>query len=331
MGKEANEKKGKLKEIFDRNVMKKAEPIIAQKREKLAKQGRELTPKQEEAIIKRTARKMKRVMAFRGFLAALGITSAFGIGMNTQKLLNETNDKGITQTEETIDIDAVEAEKDINIKNVDKNNSRQVFVNGVHVDLEEQEDEMKKNIEEKIDSLPSKSAVLKYIKSTFLGDYNANNGTQYNDKDISIYKDIYSINMIEDKAKNGDDILRSKYDSTETYEKGVYTVEIETENGLEKQKIARNDDDKCVRVYDDEEVVDQYKENEASILGEVIMAGTDYAISMEQAKTDISVKEEYKNRLVDAIADYKNKKIERIINEEGKTDRPDNGDGERVD
>ncbi len=331
MGKEANEKKGKLKEIFDRNVMEKAKPIIALKREQLAKQGRELTAKQEERIIKRTARKMKRTMTFRGILAALGLTTAFGAGMHTQKLLNETNDKGITQAEDTINIDAVETEKDINIENADKNNSRKVFLDGVHVDLEEQEDEMKKNIEEKIDSLPSKSAVLKYIKSTFLGDYNANNGTQYNDKDISIYKDIYSINMIEDKAKNGDDILRSKYDSTETYEKGLYTVEIQTEKGLEKQKIARNDDNKCVRVYDDEESVDKYTDNEAAILGEVIMAGTDYAISMEQDKTDISVKEEYKNRLVDAIADYKNKKVERIINEEGKTDRTDNNDGERVD
>ena len=331
MGKEANEKKGKLKEIFDRNVMEKAKPIIALKREQLAKQGRELTAKQEERIIKRTARKMKRTMAVRGVLAALGLTTAFGIGMNAQKLLNETNDKGITQAEDTINIDAAKTEKDINIENGDKNNSRKVFIDGVHVDLEKQEDEMKKNIEEKIDSLPSKSAVLKYIKSIFLGDYNANNGTQYNDKDISIYKDIYSINMIEDKAKNGDDILRSKYDSTETYEKGVYTVEIETENGLKKQKIARNDDNKCVRVYDDEEAVDKYTDNEASILGEVIMAGTDYAISMEQDKTDISVKEEYKNRLVNAIADYKNKKIERIINEEGKTDRTDNNDGERVD
>lgn len=331
MGKKANEKKGKLKETFDRNVMKKAEPIIAQKREQLAKQGRELTPKREEAIIKRTARKMKRTMAFRGFLAALGITSAFGAGMHTQKLLNEANNKGITQTEGAINIDAIEAEKDINIENVDKINSKQVFLDGVHIDLQEQQNQMRQNIEEKIDSLPSKSAVLKYIKSTFLGDYNANNGTQYNKENISIYKEIMCISMIEDKAKNGDDILRNKYDSSERYEEGVYTVEIETENGLEKQQIARNLDNKFVRVYDDDEEVKKYEDNEASRLGEIIAAGTDYAIAIEKEGTSISVKNEYKNRLVDAIANYKNKKIERIINEEGKTDRPDNGDGERVD
>ena len=199
------------------------------------------------------------------------------------------------------------------------------------MDLEEQEDEMKQNIEEKINSLQSESAVVKYIKSIFLGEYNANNGTQYTDKDISIHKNIYCINMIEDKAKNGDDILRSKYDSTETYEKGVYTVEIETENGLEKQKIARNDDNKCVRVYDDDEEVEKYKYNEASKLGKIIATGADYAIAIEKEETSASVKKDYINRLVDAIADYKNKKVERIINEEGKTDRTDNNDGERVD
>lgn len=318
MDRKANEKGNRG--YFMRKAKQKARPIVERRRQQLAKRGIELTREEENKIIEKVAKKIKREVAVRGFFTAMGISLGIGAGATGMKLLNEAQNKGITQTEDAINIDVLEAGKDINInvENKDENNKynvRQIFLNDVRVDLDKQENEIKQNIKEDLEKLSTKEDVLKYIKNFCLDEYNRNNGTQLTEKNIFIHKKIYNISIMEDKANNGDDILRSKYSGSDNYEKGVYTVEIKTEEGSEKQTIARNFDNKCVRVYNDDEEVEKYSENEASMLGDVIASGVDYAISMEEDNS-IDVDDTYTDRLVNAISEYKNKKIDRIISGE---------------
>ena len=314
MDKKAKEKK--VRQEFMRSTKQAARPIVEKRRAELAKRGKVLSREEENKIIEKVAKKRKREILTRGFFAAIGLSVGVGVGATGTKLLNEAQNKGITQGESTINIDVEKAEKDINVK-ASKESQKQIFYNGVRVDLNEQENEIKQNIKRDLEQLKTQEDVLGYIKNMYLQEYNRSNGTKYTEDDIKLYKDISDVNVYQDKAQNGDEILRSEYGSA-GYEKGVYTIEIQSESGLQKQKIARDEDDKCVRVYTADETVEEYTENEASKLGEVIASGTDYAISMGKDNA-ISVDNTYSERLVNDIADYKNKKIERIVNGEYNT------------
>lgn len=316
---------------FIKKARKEARPIVEKKRAKLAKEGKELTRAQENQIIEKVAKKIRKEYAVRGFFAAIGLGAGLTAGILGTKLLNEAQNKGITQTENTINIDAIEAGKDIYIQNEDKDKKytkREIFLNNNKVDLDAQTKEIKENVSKEIDKLKSKEEVLNYIKDTYAEEYNEINGTEINKKDISISKELFLLAIKKDKAKNGDEILRYKVDS-EGYSKGVYTIQIETENGIETQQIARDSHNQKVRVYDSDEIVEEYKENEASRLANVIMAGTDYAISIEEKEnTSQEIRDEYKERLVRAITGNRQRKIDKII--EGKTKENSDIDNEII-
>ena len=307
----------KEKKKIDRGYLRKmleqeSRPIIEARREKLAKKGEILTFREESEIRKKVGNKIRRRMAVRGILATLGLSAVFGAGMKTQNLLNEAKNKGITQTEEMITIDAMEVGKDINIKIDSENiNARKTFINGVQVG----KDDIKENIKKEIEQLNTRQDVLKYIKNMFI---NENDYKNLKESDIEIHKNQSDIRVYKDKAKNGDDILRCEYGS-ERYEKGVYTIDIATEKGLEKQKIARDWNDNSVRIYNSNEVVEGYSENEMSKLGNIIMQGTDYAIAIGEEKNDVTEKNIYKEKLVNAISEYREEKIEKIKNGEHTT------------
>jgi len=296
--------------FFIRKARKKARPIVEKRREKLAREGKVLSREEENRIIENIAKRIKREVAVRSVIAAMGLSAGIGIGVGGTKLLNEASNKGITKTESTIKIDAVEADKDIVIRN--ESNQRDVFINSVKVDLNKQENEIKANLNDEVGQLKTKQDALKYIKDIYAKEYNEEHGTNISSDNISISKDMYDITVKNDKAENGDEIIRSEYDSSDSYSKGVYTITVKTNEGEKEETIARDFNDNCVRVYDADEKVEQYKENTASKLGNIIIDGTDYAISLEENKNS-DIVSEYKQRLVNSIADHKEQKIDEII------------------
>lgn len=298
--------------LFIAITKKQANEAIREENKKRKKEGKPLLSREEKSeIIEKIAKAKKREVAVRGAILAIG---AF-IGVSGTKLLDAPSNKGITKTESTIEINAIEAEKDIIIENEDKNNKyneRDIFINDIKVDLDKQENEIKDNLNQEINKLETKEEALDYVKDIYAKEYNEKHGTKISSKDISISKNMYMTTLKEDKAKNGDEIMREEYDSSDSYEKGIYTVTIKTAEGEKRETIARDFNDYCVRVYDSDEEVEKYEENTASEIGNIIMNGTDYAISLE-ADTDIDITNQYKKRLVKSITDYKEQKIDEIV------------------
>ena len=300
--------------LFIKKAKQKARPIVERRRAKLAEEGKTLSKAEENKIIEKIAKKMKKQFAVRGFFVALGLSAGIGIGATGTKMLDSAKNKGITQTENTIDIDAAEAEKNINIENNNKYNQREVFVNGVRVD----QDRVKRKVYQQIEDLDTKEKILEYVKNMFVKKYNENNKTQLKAEDINIYKELYGIEVFNDKAENGDNILRQRNNGGQKYENGVYTINIQKGEDLEKQIITRNDDGTSTRIYYQDDKVEKYEENEATELGNIIITGIDYAISKNQ-ENYVGVDDIYKDRFVNAISQYREQKIEKIIKDEDKT------------
>ena len=192
MDKKAKEKK--VRQEFMRSTKQAARPIVEKRRAELAKRGKVLSREEENKIIEKVAKKRKREILTRGFFAAIGLSVGVGVGATGTKLLNEAQNKGITQGESTINIDVEKAEKDINVK-ASKESQKQIFYNGVRVDLNEQENEIKQNIKRDLEQLKTQEDVLGYIKNMYLQEYNRSNGTKYTEDDIKLYKDISDVNV----------------------------------------------------------------------------------------------------------------------------------------
>ena len=321
MDKKSKEKE--LRGLFINKARKKARPIVERRRAKLAKEGKELSREEENKIIRKVSKKIKKEYTVRGLFLAMGLSA----GIAGTKLLNEVNNVGITQTENSINIDAIKAGKDVYIENDSKDNKytpREIFLNNNKVDLDAQTNEIKENVTEEIDGLKNKKDVLNYVKDIYAEEYNETNGNNITKKDISISKEIFLVEVKKDKAKNGDDILRYEYGS-EGYPKGIYTIQVKTGNGIETQVISRDSSNKKVRVYDSEETVEEYKENEASKLANVIMSGTDYGIALEEKENNpVDTMDTYKTRFVNAITENREKKINKIVEGKNKENNKNN-------
>ena len=185
MDKKSKEKE--LRGLFINKARKKARPIVERRRAKLAKEGKELSREEENKIIRKVSKKIKKEYTVRGLFLAMGLSA----GIAGTKLLNEVNNVGITQTENSINIDAIKAEKDVYIENDSKDNKytpREIFLNNNKVDLDAQTNEIKENVTEEIDGLKNKKDVLNYVKDIYAEEYNETNGTNITKKDISISK-----------------------------------------------------------------------------------------------------------------------------------------------
>ena len=259
-------RKKQNRNFFIKQARKKARPVVEKRRAKLAERGEKLSREEENKNIERIAKKIKKEVLVRSII--IGITGTIGVGAGAtgMKLLNDANNKGITQTQNEINIDAIEAGKDIKITNKDENNKyneRGVFINGIKVDLNEQENQIKANASQKLEELKEKNETLEYIKGFIAQEYNEENGTEISTEEITIEKNIYGVALEKDEAKNGDEIFRCK-NSSGKYQKGIYTVTIKTDNGTEKEKISRNWNGQSVRVYDSDVEVEKYEENAVS-------------------------------------------------------------------
>lgn len=296
--------------LFIALTKKQATEAIRKENKKRKKEGKPLLSREEKSvIIEKIAKAKRKEVAVRGAILAVGVFA----GVGGTKLLNSGD--GITKTEKTIEIDAIQAGKDIVIDNTDESgrySERDIFIDGIKVDLNKQENEIKANLKEEIGQLETKEDVLNYVKDIYAKEYNEEHGTDISSEDISILKDIYDVTLKKDTAKNGDEIFRKEIESSETYTKGIYVITIETPEGIKSETIARDSKDNCVRVYDYDEEVEKYEENAASKMGDIIMNGTDYGISIE-AKSDYSKIDLYKKRLVNSITDYKEQKIDEIV------------------
>jgi len=291
-------------------AMRKAKVLAKEKiRKKEEMLDRKLTREEKENIFEKVRNNIKRQLAVRIAYGFMGLAVGLGGGIVGTKLLNEANNKGITKTESTIEIDTEKTEKDVVINN--KNNEKEVFLNGIKVDLNKQENEIKSNLLEEIDKFETKDDVLDYIKNIYVEKYNQKNGTDITAENITIEKDMFDASLEEDKAANGDTIMRKDFDGT--YEQGIYTVRIETEEGLKLETFARTYSGDFVRVYYSDDKVESYEENTASENGSIIASGTDYAIAIGNKETSKEVKDKYKERLIDACAANKKEKINKII------------------
>ena len=323
-------KKENKRNFFIKAVRKQAKPRIAERRKELAEQGKEMTTEDRNKIIKEEAKRVKKEFRFRAIFASIGLSAGLTAGIVGTKLLNEPQNRGITQTENTINIDAIEAGKDVYIQNEDKDKykPREIFLNNNKVDLDAQTKEIKENVTDEISELKTKKDVLDYVKDSYAEEYNQINGTQITKKDIAISKELFLVDIKKDRAQNGDEILRYE-PGDEGYSKGLYKIQVKTENGIETQMIARDSSDQKVRVYDSDEEVDQYKENEASRLANIIMAGTDYGIALEEKENNTQdTIDKYKGRFINSITGNRQRKINKII--EGKTQEKSDIDNEII-
>ena len=263
-----------------------------------------------------------------------GLGAIVGIGgtAGATKLLNESSNKGITQTENSINIDAIEAEKDIHIKNEsekDKNKKREVFVNGIKVEPDKQENKIEENTYDEVDNIKTSEEALTYVKNIYAEEYNKQNGTNISADDIEISKKLNMLTLEDKTAENGDEIKVLK--AGEGYEKGIYTIKITSAEVVEKEVIAKDMKGKCVRVYDSDKEVKGYEENTASKLGEVLMSGTDYAISLEANDNDNrGINAIYKERLVQSVTEHKKQQIDELIKGEDKTNNMNENEQEKI-
>ena len=100
-------------------------------------------------------------------------------GIEGVALLN-SGEKGVSSTKNEITVDMDETEKDINVIN---SGNRKVFIEGLQVDTNKEENkELKENVTKEVDSLESPEEILNYLKKFYANEYNKENQTQFTDE-----------------------------------------------------------------------------------------------------------------------------------------------------
>lgn len=306
-------------------IAKKVKIRIQEMEKQREKDGKEpFTPEQKKRYIKWETKKELRKSNIRAMIFALVGTSAL-TGIGTTALLNEKNGE-IKKSKSEISIDAGKEDKDIKIKNVP--DDREVFVDGIKVNVEslkqDEENQLKSKIAKDVELLETQEELLNYIKDIYVEEYNKQNNDNITENQVSLMKKRADEYIYKDKANNGDMIFKQEYtnDTNKKYmdlSAGVITAIIDKGEATLKEKIL-NYNNEFKTVYNYSKDVEKYEDNTLVKVGDVIDKGIDWYVAREQEDTSVLVKDEYKNRFVTALTEYKNKQIEEIkqsiINEE---------------
>lgn len=286
---------GPLKAIAKRSIQKE---IRKQEKE----QGRRLEREEKIQIKNAVFRKMRTRVAVFGTIGLLGLGGLIGAGFKDDEV------KGLPEGQ------------GVEIENQDS--EREIFVNGIKVDVEqEQNNLLKEEIENELEGLESPDEVLDYVKEIYVQEYNQNNGTQISNEDVSFYKEASNVVIYNDKAVNGDEILRccSEYDAIKSGipvdgEKPILKVYIKKQGITITESVALNETTgEFQNVYRQNEEVKEDKATTLEGTAEVVLTGINVYISMDEKDTYPQVKDVYKERFVNALTEYKqlNKQMEK--------------------
>ncbi len=298
--KDARKAKEKIREINEYNE-KNGKPLLTKEQER----------KVRAKVVKQESKRRK----IKALIAALGLTSAISIGEGVA-LLNPGND-GVDKSKHEITIDAGEVEKDIKIKNM---GDRNVFIDGIKVNQEDlgkdQEATLEENVEKEVEKLKTSDEVIKYLKTVYANEYNEEYNTNVNKENVEITKNREGISLVEDKDKNGNDIIRNinRNDpediKTVDIESGVVTAKVydENKNMLSIQQVLNDGKNNYKGIEDSEN-------NVLIKVGKILDKGIDWSTSIDQKDTDEKIKQNYKKQFIDSIVEFKENQIEEIKTE----------------
>lgn len=304
---EEKSKNIKRQKEYSERTIKEAEKEI-ERREK--RKGRELTQKEKNRVIKEVDRKRKKRRVFGGVFLSLGI----GIGAFGTNLINEYNNKGIEQDKKAVNIDMSKSDKDIKIET--KNSANKVWVDGIKVDPNAEEKEIKENLREEINNLKTGEEVLNYIKEIYIEEYNKVSEEKVNISDITLYREQYMVRLDEDKAENGDKIYRISEGYKTKQERvafpdGAIAIKVRTDKGIITEKIAEKDGEYFI-VYDRKEKVEKDEKNTATKLGTILENGITLSFLREENEIEGKIDSEEEREYSQIVRNYENKLIEEI-------------------
>lgn len=259
--------------------------------------------KQRHKVAKKASRKVKLQLA-------LALISSILIGAGGTKLLNP-GVEGVKENKNEIVVDLDETNKDLKIEG----NRRQEFLE--RIAYETIEEQLETSTEQEINKLKTPEEVLEYIKEIYVSEFNKNNKEPITVDDVSFSKNKSDIVIYNDKAKNGDEILR--YCSESRAKRNGIRIDgdksvITAYNGQKTEKVAWNSNGEAQTVYLYTDQVEKDEKTTLQSVAEVVLAGIAMMDSMEQKNNNSwEVNREYKQRLIDAVKNYKNEQIEEII------------------
>ena len=309
-------KVGFIKGLID----KKTQDIIAER-------DGEVTTLQRIKIKREVASDLKKSIARVGLtIAAIGITA--GIVAKAGNALTEGKYNGIEITDDGVNIDSAEVgninvELDENLVNISEKNdfeeSLRVDVNNLKQiqNLVAQDEILKENVENEVDSLETFDQVRNYLKEMCVEKYNRENHTDYTVNDIEMMK--HDSELLKSEAQNGDEIVRillpNNTDFVPMVERAGYieiyiTQEDKKIKTLEKGTILKNE---YKNVYGlNEEVLEDKKVNE---IGKILYTGLAYSIALDnKEKNSIETMQNYKQRFESAVLEYRQAEIDKIVN-----------------
>jgi len=277
--------------------------------------GQELNKYDKKLITKREGRKVKkemRIKLLKGFLFGIGASALLtgGVYIGHNVLDSNQNEKAIESLEENIQ----DNEQDLLINRFEKEGKafRQELQDSV-----ESSENLRMLAKEEVTPLTTKEKIVNYLKDMCKEDYNQNNETQIKEviNVIKIHGRIGygdQITYYEDKAKNGDIILRkTTFDDAKMM--GVYPITepepllkmlYETEQGERKVEYATLYKGQYVTVYDEkkDEEIYEYSDNTLVNMGKVIDAGIELWDSTTEGN---EINTEKQAGLIEAVTEYK--------------------------
>ena len=312
--------KERINDEFE-SYIKKEEKEIGEKltKEEIRELRQEFFATRGKKIIEEEARKARgkaTVLALVGFLGVGGV-GGYALGTHDSKI------PGITDGRTAIEVDMNEVDKDVEIENVfqeEKEDKHALFVKELQDaalnETIEENDILEKEVKQKIESLETPKEVVDYIKQMYVEAYNNENEEKIGKEDLELYKATEDLVFYEDKAQNGDEILRYCTEA-EAEKMGIpidgdlskISAEVKTDSGLEIENVAYHDG-KFVTLYSKNEEVLENKETILCELGNVVLQGIDRSVSMDEKDTSWNAKEDYKNKFIQAVVDYKKSKGE---------------------
>lgn len=291
----------KTLDIFVSLTRRKAKEEITKSQSKLK---RKLTNKEKHLSAKKAAKKTRgKAVVISMFVA--GIFT----GMKANNLLEAARSKGIDNKEE-ITIDAEELNKDISIDNV--TNDREIFINGIKVELNEIDNNEKdlSNIKEEINNLNNPEEVLDYLKEFYVNEHNKENDEKITKDNVTFHIGDGGV-LYSDQAENGDTIVRrcTEYEYREMgniglpsdYKKRVIEVIIKIDENKQTERFTY-EDGKYVHVYEKDEQVRSDYQTTATRMGKALNYGLNYYSALEnKEKNSWEVKQDF----IDSILEYK--------------------------
>lgn len=280
-------------------------------------------------IIEEEARKARRKATIFTLVGTIGISGVGGytLGRDSKKEI-----PGIEAQKGKIEIDMNKVEKDINIENIknqNKEDQHSVFVKELQDKALNENIEyveyLKKETTQEIENLKTPEDVLKYTKQMYVDRYNGIHEEQIGVGNVTLRKNTQNKVFYEDKAKNGDTILRqcSESDAREMKipvdgDLAEITVIIKKDDKLQAETVAYYKG-KFVTLYNKDEEVLANRDTILCELGNVVLQGIDRSVSMDNEDTSEEIKDLYKERFIQAVVDYKkyrNEEVKKNVQEE---------------